>query len=98
MPEARATTVVSEAIAASGTQALNYFVAQKYVEAVQAFATSPNAKTILFPIEATQLVGALGGIGDLIGDALGGKPPTPPAGPRVPRVVPTPPPPPPVQG
>lgn len=96
--EARATTVVSEAIAASGTQALNYFVAQKYVEAVQAFATSPNAKTILFPIEATQLVGALGGIGDLIGDALGGKPPTPPAGPRVPRVVPTPPPPPPVQG
>jgi regulator of protease activity HflC (stomatin/prohibitin superfamily) len=98
--EARATAVVSEAIASSGTQALNYFVAQKYVEAVKEFATSPNAKTILFPIEATQLVGALGGIGDLIGDAIGtkpGGPGTPPAGPRVPRGVP-PPPSPPVQG
>ncbi|MBY0392228.1 MAG: SPFH/Band 7/PHB domain protein, partial [Novosphingobium sp.] len=72
----------------------------KYVEAVKEFATSPNAKTILFPIEATQLVGALGGIGDLISDAVGkpGGPPPPPAGPRVPRVVPTPPPPPPAQG
>ena len=92
--------MVSEAIAASGTQALNYFVAQKYVEAVKEFATSPNAKTILFPIEATQLVGALGGIGDLINDAVGAKPGgpgAPPAGPRVPRVVP-PPPPSPVQG
>ena len=98
--EARATAVVSEAIATSGTQALNYFVAQKYVEAVKEFATSPNAKTILFPIEATQLVGALGGIGDLINEAVGkpGAPPTPPASPRVPRVVPPPPPPPPVQG
>lgn len=79
--EARATQVVSEAIASSGTQALNYFIAQKYVEAVQQFATSPNAKTILFPVEATQLIGSLGGIGDLIGEALkpsGGQPPQPP--------------------
>jgi regulator of protease activity HflC (stomatin/prohibitin superfamily) len=68
--EARATQVVSEAIASSGTQALNYFVAQKYVEAVQQFAVSPNAKTILFPVEATQLIGSLGGIGELIGDAV----------------------------
>jgi regulator of protease activity HflC (stomatin/prohibitin superfamily) len=78
--EARATQVVSEAIASSGTQALNYFVAQKYVEAVQQFATSPNAKTILFPVEATQLIGTLGGIGELIRDGVtggtkdGGKP------------------------
>jgi regulator of protease activity HflC (stomatin/prohibitin superfamily) len=69
--EARATQVVSEAIASSGTQALNYFVAQKYVEAIRGFATSPNAKTILFPIEATQLVGTLGGVGELVRDALG---------------------------
>ncbi|WP_333839382.1 SPFH domain-containing protein [Novosphingobium sp.] len=70
--EARATQVVSEAIASSGTQALNYFVAQKYVEAVQQFATSPNAKTILFPVEATQLIGTLGGIGELIRDGVAG--------------------------
>src|SRR4030095_5088854 len=69
--EAQATKVVSEAIATSGTQALNYFVAQKYTEAVSQFATSPNAKTILFPVEATQLIGALGGVGRLVRDALG---------------------------
>ena len=68
--EAKATTMVSEAIAASGTQALNYFVAQKYTDAVAAFATSPNAKTILFPVEATQLIGSLGGVGELVRDAL----------------------------
>ncbi|MBA4160897.1 MAG: hypothetical protein C0515_02180 [Novosphingobium sp.] len=71
--EARATKVVSDAIATSGTQALNYFVAQKYTEAVTAFANSPNAKTILFPVEATQLIGSIGGIGELVRDALGEK-------------------------
>jgi regulator of protease activity HflC (stomatin/prohibitin superfamily) len=69
--EAAATTMVSEAIATSGTQALNYFIAQKYTEAVAAFANSPNAKTILFPVEATQLIGSIGGIGELVKDALG---------------------------
>lgn len=68
--EAEATRVVSEAIATSGTQALNYFVAQKYTEAVAQFANSPNAKTILFPVEATQLIGSVGGIGELVRDAL----------------------------
>ena len=71
--EAEATRVVSEAIAGSGSQALNYFIAQKYTEAVGLFATSPNAKTILFPVEATQLIGTVGGIGELVKDALGGK-------------------------
>ena len=71
--EAQATKVVSEAIATSGTQALNYFVAQKYTEAVAAFATSPNAKTILFPVEATQLIGSLGGIGELVKDSFADK-------------------------
>jgi regulator of protease activity HflC (stomatin/prohibitin superfamily) len=70
--EAKATTMVSDAIAKSGTQALNYFVAQKYTEAVAQFANSPNAKTILFPVEATQLIGSLGGVGELVRDALGG--------------------------
>ena len=71
LAEAEATRVVSEAIATSGTQALNYFIAQKYTEAVGMFATSPNAKTILFPVEATQLIGTVGGIGELVKDALG---------------------------
>jgi len=69
--EAEATRVVSQAIAGSGSQALNYFIAQKYTEAVAAFANSPNAKTILFPVEATQLIGTVGGIGELVKDALG---------------------------
>jgi regulator of protease activity HflC (stomatin/prohibitin superfamily) len=71
--EAKATTMVSEAIAKSGTQALNYFIAQKYTDAISQFATSPNAKTILFPVEATQLIGSLGGIGELVRDAIGDK-------------------------
>ncbi len=69
--EAKATQVVSDAIQAGGTQSLNYFIAQKYVEAVGKFATSPNSKTILFPVEATQLIGTLGGIGELAKSALG---------------------------
>ncbi len=68
--EAKATEMVSAAIASSGSQAINYFIAQKYVDAVGLFATSPNAKTILFPVEATQLIGTLGGIGELARDAL----------------------------
>ncbi|TPG14415.1 SPFH domain-containing protein [Sphingomonas oligophenolica] len=69
--EASATRSVSEAIKSGGTQAINYFIAQKYVEAVGKFATSPNAKTILFPVEATQLIGTLGGIGQLAKEAMG---------------------------
>jgi len=68
--EAKATLLVSEAIEKGSSQSLNYFIAQKYVEAVGKFATSTNAKTILFPVEATQLIGTLGGIGELARDAL----------------------------
>lgn len=70
--EAKATQLVSDAIENGSAQAINYFIAQKYVEAVGKFATSPNAKTILFPVEATQLIGTLGGIGALAKEALGG--------------------------
>ena len=69
--EAKATQMVSEAIASGNAQAINYFAAQDYVKAVEKFATSPNAKTILFPVEATQLIGSLGGIGALAKEALG---------------------------
>lgn len=68
--EAKATQMVSDAIAGGNAQAINYFIAQKYVEAIGQFATSPNAKTILFPVEATQLIGTLGGIGELAKDAI----------------------------
>ncbi len=69
--EAAATKVVSDAIEQGSGQAINYFVAQKYVEALGKFATSPNAKTILFPVEATQLMGTLGGIGELAREVFG---------------------------
>jgi regulator of protease activity HflC (stomatin/prohibitin superfamily) len=90
--EAKATKVVSDAIEDGSGQAINYFVAQKYVEALGKFATSPNAKTILFPLEATQLMGTLGGIGELAkevfgeGNAVSAAPTKPRAKPGVPRV------------
>ena len=83
--EAEATRMVSDAIENGSAQAINYFIAQKYVEAVGQFATSPNAKTILFPVEATQLIGTLGGIGALAKEALGGDDMSPPPAPRVRR-------------
>ena len=86
--EAKATTMVSDAIAGGNAQAINYFIAQKYVEAVGEFARSPNAKTILFPVETTQLIGTLGGIGELAREVLGGDAPKAPAQPR-PRTVAT---------
>ena len=99
--EAKATQMVNDSIANSGVQALNYFVAQKYTEAVGKFATSPNAKTILFPVEATQLIGSIGGITELVkglsdnGDPSAPPPPAPvpqrpvpPRNPAVPRSVP----------
>ncbi|MEM8826529.1 MAG: SPFH domain-containing protein [Pseudomonadota bacterium] len=64
--EARATQMVSDAIASGNAQAINYFVAQKYVEAMESFARSPNAKTIFMPLEATSLAGTIGGIGELV--------------------------------
>ena len=77
--EAEATRVVSEAIASGNAQAINYFIAQDYVKAVSKFATSPNAKTILFPVEATQLIGTLGGIGEIAREALASSSAVPPA-------------------
>jgi regulator of protease activity HflC (stomatin/prohibitin superfamily) len=63
--EAKATQLVSDAIGHTGSAAINYFVAQEYTKALGKFADSPNAKTILFPVEATQLIGTLGGIGEI---------------------------------
>ena len=71
--EARATTMVSEAIAKGDVQAINYFVAQKYTEALRDLAASPNAKTIMMPLEAASLIGSVAGIAELAKAARGGK-------------------------
>jgi len=68
--EAKATTMVSDAIAKGSVQAINYFVAQKYVDALGRIATSPNQKLILMPLEAGGVIGAIGGIAELAKQAL----------------------------
>jgi regulator of protease activity HflC (stomatin/prohibitin superfamily) len=70
--EARATLMVSEAVAKCDVQALNYFIAQKYTEALREMAKSPNQKTVYLPLEATSVIGAIGGIAELAKNA--GKP------------------------
>lgn len=69
--EARATSMVSEAIASGNIQAVNYFVAQKYVEALGQFATGPNNKTLLLPVEATGILSSLAGITEVAKEAFG---------------------------
>lgn len=63
--EAQATTSVSKAIASGDIQAINYFVALKYVEALSDFATGPNNKTLLLPMEATGILSSLAGITEI---------------------------------
>jgi len=63
--EAKATAMVSEAIAKGNVQAVNYFVAQKYVDALKEIASAPNQKLILMPLEASGVIGAIGGIAEL---------------------------------
>jgi regulator of protease activity HflC (stomatin/prohibitin superfamily) len=61
--EAKATQMMSTAIAEGDITAINYFVAQKYTEALGQIASAPNQKVILMPLEASSLIGSLGGIG-----------------------------------
>jgi regulator of protease activity HflC (stomatin/prohibitin superfamily) len=63
--EAKATTAVSEAIAKGNMQAINYFVAQKYISALGELAKAPNQKVILMPLEASSAIGSLGGIAEI---------------------------------
>ena len=64
--EAKATQMVSDAIASGNSQSINYFVAQKYIEAMGQFAASTNSKVIFLPLEATSLAGSVGGIAELL--------------------------------
>jgi regulator of protease activity HflC (stomatin/prohibitin superfamily) len=68
--EARATEMVSKAISAGNTNALNYFIAQKYIESLKAFANSPNQKVFFLPVEATSIIASIGGIAELAKDAM----------------------------
>ena len=68
--EAKATAMVSEAVARGNVQALNYFVAQKYTEALQAVASARNQKVIFMPLEAANLIGTVGGIAELAREAF----------------------------
>jgi regulator of protease activity HflC (stomatin/prohibitin superfamily) len=69
--EARATHVVSKAIAQGDVQALNYFVAQKYVEALKDIASADNEKLVLMPLEAASVIGAIGGISEIAKTTFG---------------------------
>jgi regulator of protease activity HflC (stomatin/prohibitin superfamily) len=79
--EAKATELVSNAIAAGNVQAINYFVANNYVKALEALAKAPNQKVILMPLEAASVIGSLAGLAQITGEAFGGSPqPTAPRG------------------
>lgn len=71
--EAEATRMVSAAIAAGDVQAVNYFVAQKYTEALRDVASSSSAKTVMIPLEASSLIGSIGGIADIAKAVTGDK-------------------------
>ncbi|MBU1375078.1 MAG: SPFH/Band 7/PHB domain protein [Alphaproteobacteria bacterium] len=89
--EAKATELVSNAIAAGDVNAINYFVAQKYVEAFAKLAESPQQKTVIVPADMSSLVGSIAGIGELV-KSIGADNPAPrppPRGRSGPAVPPT---------
>ncbi len=70
--EAKATQLVSDAISNGNVQAINYFVANNYMKALEALAKSPNQKIIMMPLEASSVIGSLGGIAQIASEAFGG--------------------------
>ncbi|NNG14791.1 MAG: SPFH/Band 7/PHB domain protein [Gammaproteobacteria bacterium] len=69
--EAKATMMVSQAIAKGDVQAINYFVANKYMEALTAIGAAENQKVMFLPLEASSVIGAIGGIGEIAKQAFG---------------------------
>ena len=63
--EARATEMVSKAIAAGNVTAINYFIAQRYTTALEHLASSPNQKVLMMPVEAASLIGSIAGIAEI---------------------------------
>lgn len=72
--EAKATQMVSDAIAGGNVNAINYFVAQKYIEAFKALAEAPNQKFVMMPMESAGMIGSLGGIAELAKEAMSRQP------------------------
>jgi regulator of protease activity HflC (stomatin/prohibitin superfamily) len=72
--EAKATMMVSQAIAKGDVTAINYFVAQKYTEALQNIASAENQKVVLMPLEASSLIGSVAGISEIAKSAFNKKP------------------------
>ncbi|HXF55565.1 MAG TPA: SPFH domain-containing protein [Hyphomicrobiaceae bacterium] len=70
--EAKATELVSNAIAAGNIQAINYFIANSYVKALEELARSPNQKVIMMPLETSSLIGTLAGLAQIASEAFGG--------------------------
>jgi regulator of protease activity HflC (stomatin/prohibitin superfamily) len=68
--EAKATQLVSDAISQGNVQAINYFVANNYVKALEALATSPNQKVLMMPVDATSIMGSLAGIAEIAKEAF----------------------------
>lgn len=73
--EAKATRMVSDAIAAGNVQAINYFVANNYVRALESLAQSPNQKVLMMPLDASSILGSIGGIAEIAREAFGGQTP-----------------------
>ena len=80
--EARATEMVSKAIGEGNIQAINYFVAQKYIDALEGIASAPNHKIVLMPLEASGVIGAIAGLTEIAREAFGGDGETGPSGAR----------------
>ena len=76
--EAKATQMVSDAIASGNVQAINYFVANNYIEALGKIATSPNQKVLMLPVEAASVIGSIGGIAEIARETFGGGSPAAP--------------------
>jgi regulator of protease activity HflC (stomatin/prohibitin superfamily) len=77
--EAKATEMVSNAIASGNVQAINYFVANNYIKALESLARSPNQKVLMLPVEAASVIGAIGGIAEIAKETFGSGS-TPPRG------------------
>ena len=76
--EAKATELVSTAIANGDVQAINYFVANNYIKALEALAQSPNQKILMMPLDATSILGSIGGIAEIAREAFGNRDDDPP--------------------
>lgn len=72
--EAKATKMVSDAISDGNVQAINYFVANNYMKALEGIAKSPNQKILMMPLEASSVIGSLAGVAEIAGEAFGKKP------------------------